>query len=86
MQTSFRVPEHVHWHRFDLQLVVLDLRAGAYYGLNEVAATAFEELAVGRPTNEVVTTLLDSYDVDRLELERGIDKLVRDLVDRGLLV
>jgi hypothetical protein len=78
--------EHVHWRRFDSELVMVDLRGGEYFGLNDVAADAFERLARGAARGEVVRSLLDVYDVSQAALERDIDQLVESLLRRGLLV
>jgi hypothetical protein len=83
---TLRVPGHVHWRRFDSEVVVLDLNGGEYYGLSEIAAAAFEGLARGQSTVDVVRDLQAVYDVDRGLLQQDIEKLVDDLVMRGLLV
>jgi hypothetical protein len=83
---TLRVPEHVHWRRFDSEIVVVDLKQGQYLGLNDVAADAFERLATGRSTGDVVGELLGVYDVESAELEADIAQLVGSLVERGLLV
>jgi|HubBroStandDraft_1064217.scaffolds.fasta_scaffold33791_4 hypothetical protein len=84
--TDLLVPEHVHWRRFDAELVLVDLRAGEYHGLNDVAADAFERLARGDARGEIVRSLLDVYDVSEAALVRDIDQLVESLLRRGLLV
>jgi hypothetical protein len=66
--------------------VVLDLKAGEYFGLNDVAADAFERLAAGRTTSEVVADLLNVYEVDATRLAHDIEELVASLLQRGLLV
>ena len=83
---THRTPEYVHWRRFDSELVVLDMKDGAYFGFSEVAAAAFERLAKGSPTSEVVADLLTVYDVDRARLESDIDALLDTLLRSGLLV
>jgi hypothetical protein len=83
---SHRVPEHVHWRWFDSELVVLDMKGGTYFGLSDVAAAAFERLAEGKPTKEIVTDLLNVYDVDRARLESDIEELVQSLLRGGLLL
>jgi Coenzyme PQQ synthesis protein D (PqqD) len=81
-----RIPEHVHWRRFDSELVVLDLKAGEYFGLSEVAADAFERIAGGKATNEVMADLLTMYDVEPSRLEHDIHALVESLLSSGLLI
>ena len=86
MNEPFRAPEHVHWRRFDSEVVVLNLSRGEYYGLDEVGAEAFEQFARGRPRDAVLHELLSRFEVDRLTLERDIDRLLRDFIEQGLLV
>ncbi|MGH7269256.1 MAG: PqqD family protein [Polyangiaceae bacterium] len=84
--TIMQAPEHVHWRRFDAEIVVVDLRGGEYFGLSDVAADAFERLAAGQPVGDVVGALLAIYDVERRRLEGDVGDLVKRLMDRGLLV
>ncbi len=83
---SVRVPGHVHWRRFDAELVLVDLKGGEYYGLSEVAAEAFEQLAGGKARRDVTEALAALYDVDRARLEEDVDALIETLIDRGLLI
>jgi len=83
---GFKVPDHVHWRRFDSELVVLDLRGGQYFGLNDVAADAFERIAAGRSVRDVVGELLAVYDVTPEKLEEDVAHLVASLLERDLLV
>jgi hypothetical protein len=86
LEDALQVPAHVHWRRFDSEVVVLNLKEGAYYGLNDVAASAFAELAAGRTPVEVVHVLLESYEIDERTLTSDIAKLVGDFLRQGLLV
>jgi hypothetical protein len=81
-----RAPEHVHWRRFDRELVVINLHEGKYFGLNEVAADAFEKLATGQTSADVVGQLLSLYAVERDTLQVDIETLIASLIGRGLLV
>ncbi len=82
---KLRVAAHVHWRRFDSELVILDLESGQYYGLNEVAAVAFERVARGEDVAQTVSAILELYDVKRETLETDIEKTFVDLLDRGVL-
>lgn len=81
-----RVPEHVHWRRFDSEIVLVDLKAGGYYGLSDVAAAAFERLAAGKGASEVIEDLMTVYDVGRAQLQSDVDSLLGALIGLGLVV
>jgi len=46
------------------EAVILHLREGVYYGLNEVAAKVWELVQEPRTATEIRDILLESYDVD----------------------
>jgi hypothetical protein len=76
----------VHWRRFDSDLVLLDLRGGEYYGLNEVASALFERVARGEDLSQIVTALLRVFDVEPGRLEEDLERTIGDLVQRGVLL
>jgi coenzyme PQQ synthesis protein D (PqqD) len=86
LDCALQVPPYVHWRRFDTEIVVLNLKEGTYYGLNDVAASAFAELAAGRTPIEVVRDLLGNYEIDESTLTTDIEKLVGDFLHQGILV
>jgi|HubBroStandDraft_2_1064218.scaffolds.fasta_scaffold98164_1 hypothetical protein len=83
--TALQVPDHVHWRRFNDEVVIVDLKHGEYYGLNEVAAAVFEHLAGGQSPSDVVGSLLEEYDVARADLERDVGRLLEELIGKGFL-
>lgn len=67
------------------EAVVLDPKAGQYFGLNEVAARIFELVQKPKTFVDVEEALLREYDVDREQLRRDIGAFVDALVARGLV-
>ena len=80
-----RVGSYVRWRRFDSEVLLLDLRAGQFVELNEVAARAFEGVARGESVTEIVNDLVKKFEVDRAVLEDDVRKVLDDLVQRGLV-
>jgi hypothetical protein len=75
----------VHARRFDEEIVIVDLKAGVYFGLDEVGAAIWEELLRGRTLPEVAAALEASYDVPLAKLAEDVRALVDALLTRGLL-
>ena len=80
-----RVPEHVLVRQVDDELVLLNLDNEEYYGLDEVGAAMWSALTSTPSLETAVNRLLDRYEVDAATLTRDLDRLVRDLNDRGLV-
>lgn len=73
------------WRLLDDEIVALDLRRGTYLGVNPTGATIWPALVAGATHDELLSLIVDSFDVDRERARRDIDALVADLQARGLL-
>jgi len=73
------------WSDLDGDTVLLDAEAGTYYTLNEVAASVWDKIDGKRAIGEILDLMLEEYDVDRATLEKDLDGLVADLLDKGLI-
>jgi hypothetical protein len=85
MDARMTVPETVVVRAVGDEVVLLDLAAGEYFGLDAVGARVWELLDCGKSLEEVVTVLLDEFDVTEIELRADVIALVSELVSRGLL-
>jgi hypothetical protein len=67
------------------EFVLLDLASGNYYGLDAVGARIWALLVEGRSPQEVESRLRDEYTVDADALRADLQRLIGDLLDKGLL-
>lgn len=81
----FQIPPQVHARRFDDELVVLHLGVGAYFSLDPVGSTIWDQLTAGRTPDETVVVLVAEYDVDERTARADVARLAEELVDAGLL-
>lgn len=82
----FVAPSRVHARRFGSELVILDLTAGEYFGLDEVGADIWERASRGCPAEQIVEALLDVYDVDPTKLRADVESLMEQFVERRWLI
>jgi hypothetical protein len=81
----FEIPAHVHARRFDDELVVLHLGAGAYFSLDAVGTLIWEQIVGGKTIDETIASLLAEFEVDELTARADVQRLAAELVDAGLL-
>ena len=86
MTGMLRVADGVIFKQVGDELVLLDFERGIYYGLDTIGARIWQVIADEKPVGEVVTELLEEYDVDRATLENDITRLLDELREKGLLV
>lgn len=70
---------------FGDEIVMLNLRDGVYYGLDDVGARVWQLLRTPISLNQIRDTLVAEYDVDPARCERDIRSLILELTDRGLV-
>ncbi len=76
----------VHARPFDGELVVLDLKSNAYFGLDEIGARIWSEFAQGFDIDTTVLRLAEEYDAPRSEIDADVRELAGKLLESGLLV
>lgn len=64
---------------------MLSLRDGTYYGLDEVGAEIWHLLQTPTTIGNIVSSLIDMYDVDPLRCRADVITIVRAMRERGLV-
>ena len=67
------------------EVVILDLKAGKYHGLDATGARVWELIQQPRKVAEIKDTLLAEYEVEPERCERDLLELLTDLTRHGLL-
>ena len=67
------------------EAAILNIRAGMYYGLDEVGARMWNLIQKPRLAREIKETLLNEYDVEPQRCERDLLALLNDLAGKGLI-
>jgi len=66
-------------------VVILGLKDGMYFELNEVGARVWHLIQEPRSIQSVVDTLLEEYDVGAAQCEADVLSLAEDMLKRGLV-
>ena len=82
---SYRVPPHVHHRAVHDELVLLDARGDAYFGLNPTGAVVWAALAEGGSPEAAAAALVERFAVTPEAARTDVAALVDQLLARGLL-
>jgi hypothetical protein len=67
-------------------VVVLHMKDGLYYQLNEVGAQVWKKISEApRHVGDLVRAIVDEYDVEEARCEADIVALIEDMLRRGLV-
>jgi len=69
----------------DGEEVILNLRDGTYYGLNEVGARIWSLIQEEEVLDQVRDRLIEEFDVETEQCERDLIHLVQELHEAGLV-
>ena len=84
---TLRAAANVFSRRLDEELVLLDFANGEYFALDPIGAVIWEAIATnGTSIREVAATLVARYNVQYSDVLRDVRALVRELLDRSLVV
>lgn len=64
--------------------VILNVRTGRYYTLDEVGTRVLEHLTSGASVGEAIEALLAEFAVERATLEADVESLLGELAAAGL--
>jgi Coenzyme PQQ synthesis protein D (PqqD) len=67
------------------EAVILDLKSGMYYGLNQVAASIWNSIQTPKTVQEICSSLLVEYDVNKEQCDRDLLKILEDFAAKGLI-
>jgi len=67
------------------EAAILNLKAGVYYGLNEVGARIWKLIQEPKRVSEIHDTILEEYQVEPGQCEADVMVLLRDFLDNGLI-
>jgi hypothetical protein len=78
-------PPEVLSRVLDGEAVLLHLGSGMYFGMNDVATRAWEEITKGATFGGVLTTLLDEFEVTEDVVRGDLERFVEALVEKKLV-
>jgi hypothetical protein len=67
------------------EVTILGLRAGTYYGLDDVGARVWELIQEPKQVSIVRDTIMQEYEVEPEQCERDVITLLQRLADEGLV-
>ena len=85
LETKFQVPEDVLFREIGGEAVILDIKSGKYYGLNEMGTRMWAAMVEKGSLQAACQALLEEYDASEAQLQADLLQLVEGLAEKGLL-
>jgi hypothetical protein len=85
LDSQFLPGDDVHSESLHGEAVLLDLKTGIYFGLNDVGTRIWELIAEGRSRLDIAASLTREFEVTRDSAERDVAAFLETLHNRGLI-
>lgn len=85
-EQKYQLSPKVLSQEIDGESILLDMGSENYFGLNEVGSTVIEKLKDTATLENLVSCLLETYEVERQQLEEDTMELLQQLLDAGLII
>lgn len=85
IQSRVRIQEDVLFQELDGEAVLLNLKTGEYFGLDQIGTRIWQLLQEDGALSRTMEIILQEYDVTRERLTRDLLGLVKQMEDQGLL-
>jgi len=83
---KYNLAQHVTLTEVDNEVVLLDLEAGQYFGINHVGTLFLQLLENNKSTQEATKHIAQHYQIDCQQVKNDLDELINSLLTQGLLV
>jgi hypothetical protein len=82
----FQISDSAVFRELDGEAVILHLDSGTYFGLDRIGTRVWQLLETHGSIDRVVRELLDEFDVDADRLTDDVERLVSEMLQKGLIV
>ncbi len=79
------IAKDVIYQELDGEMVLLDMKSGEYFGIDEVGSTIWALLERGKSTGEILLLLMQEYVVDELTCRNQVASFLNELQGAGLI-
>lgn len=85
LRDSLAAGAQVLFRQLDDEAVLLDLKSGKYFGLNDLGARMWQLIIEHGGLSRVCDVLVQEYSTDRSVIEHDLLELAAELLTRGLV-
>ena len=83
--TKFKTTENIAWRNVNDEIVILNLKSGEYFTLNDIAQCIWKAITDEKSVEEIKVNIIDEYDVSYERADRDIEDFITGMIEQGLL-
>ncbi len=84
--SKYKLNESVLQEKVGEEIIIVNLNNDKMYELNTTGTILLQKILEGKTINEIKKIILGQYDVEESTLTNEIDKIIKDLLNEGILL
>ncbi len=80
-----KIPDQVISKKLQSEEVLLELRSGTYYGLNDTGTYIFDQIKKGSSAATIANALVTEYEIEPEQAKRDVEAFLAELKSESLL-
>lgn len=85
VQVKYEINKNITWKSLDTGIILLNLDSGDYFTLNEIASFIWKGLLEDKGLDDIVGSIVDSYDCDKDTAEKDVNEQIKDLLEEKVI-
>lgn len=81
----FEINPQVKWKQVEDQLILLNVRSGSYFTLNETARLIWECIDKKQPFEKIVEAVMEEYEAPKDEVLEDVTGTIENFIEEELL-
>jgi len=83
---KYKLANHITLTEVDNEVVLLDINAGHYYGINHIGVYFLNALNKQKSIDSIINAIAQDYKQDIVKVKQDIDELITSLLKQRLLI
>ena len=85
-ESTFNIPESVAWRNVNEEIVILKLKSGEYYTLNEVGQYIWQAISDQQNVEGIIKQIVDQFDVTYEKAKADVMKFLGNMLKESILL
>ena len=86
VDSTFSIPESVAWRNVNEEIVILKLKSGEYYTLNEVGQHIWQAISDQQNVGEIIKQIVDQFDVTYEKAKEDAMKFLDNMLKESMVL
>jgi hypothetical protein len=86
VESTFSIPESVAWRNVNEEIVILKLKSGEYYTLNEIGQHIWQGISDQQNVESILKQIVDQFDVTYDKVKEDVMRFLENMLKESIVL